>query len=63
MPLGFFNCFGSTKHFKDIIGAMASVVQNFMSDFNLKVLEEVTENVHVIFLPKFPALFDTTVSY
>lgn len=42
---------------------MASVVQNFMSDFNLKVLEEVTENVHVIFLPKFPALFDTTVSY
>lgn len=60
MPSGFFNCFGSTKHFKDIIGAM--LVQNCMSNFSLKVLE-VTENVHVIFLPKFPSLFDITESY
>lgn len=32
-----------------------------MSNFSLKVLEEVTRNVHVIFLPKFPAHFDITV--
>lgn len=60
MPSGFFNCFGSTKHFKDIIGAM--LVQNCMSNFSPKVLE-VTENVRVISLPKFPSLFDITESY
>lgn len=32
-----------------------------MSNFSLKVLTEVIENVHVIFPPKFPAHFDITV--
>lgn len=32
-----------------------------MSNFSLKVLTEVIENVPVIFLPKFPAHFDITV--
>lgn len=32
-----------------------------MSNFSLKGLEQVIENVHVIFLPKFPAHFDITV--
>lgn len=56
-----FNRFSSTKQFKDIIGATASVVENCMSNFSLKVLEEVIEIVHVISLPKFPAHFDITV--
>lgn len=57
----FFNCFSSPKQFQDIIGATASVVENCMSNFSLKVLAEVIENVHVIFPPKFPAHFDITV--
>ena len=60
MLLPFLNCFSSPKHFKGIIGATASVVENCTSNFSLKLLKEVIENVRVIFLPKFPAHFDIT---
>jgi len=61
MILPCFNCFTSSKQFKDITGATASVVENCIPNFSLKVLEEVIENVHLIFLLKFPAKFGITV--